>query len=409
MSIIISLAGLLPLVSTTVNAASYNIPYILCVDDEVYVSDDIIVLIAEDSKYTGTSARCWALGSYCVKIGYNDSLGQWVTEYILDTLSSSDIMYRYGASTKYPKLTAYSLVFTSPSREPAAFWAAKNIITNVDWNSNEQALVGSYSNDLTLLPHGLTQDAIEEIINAQLNTSTSVGATAQTIINNTTVYYNSYQAGDITSAEMQSYVTSNIDTLSDLEPSTLLDAMEINNGLMYNQAIQDQLLNTASSNVTTMINGYSNTISSAVANYQSGAVSQQEAVTIINNAINNLNAMITDGTASTTADISAVNAAINAAQSNLDSVIGYKDIDTVVSDKSQSSDQAELDYLDDMVAETTQSIDELAPSQYFDATQIAETQDVLSLVWDNDFVRKLLPVCAGFIVVCVILGIKYKV
>lgn len=413
MLIIITVVLSLAQGSITVNAAVYDLPYIIAFDGKVFISDGQFVLIANASNATTVFGKLYYLRSVncsvVLELKYNTSLQQWQTEEIKNPTTSSTTVYRYGTSTKYTSSTKYVTVDGGTSSDPETYWKSKNVVTNVSWNSYEKAAVGSYSNDLTQLPQGLTESAIRDIIDQQINTSTASGQTAQTVINNTTNQYNLYLSGNINSQTMQQNVKSNIDTLSNLTPNTLLDAMQINNGLTYNQTIQDQLLNTASGNVQSMINGYQNTINNAITNYQNGSTNQEDTVSIINQTITNLNDLIINGTANTTADINAVNAAINSANANLDSVTRYKDLSQEVSDKVQQSDQEELDYLDELEAETTSSIEQLAPSQNFTGGQTGDAQDVLNLVWENEFVKRLLPMCAGFMVVCVVLGIRYKV
>lgn len=299
------------------------------------------------------------------------------------------------------------------------FYATANTGTNTPkWtvlqsnhtiNLRTRTVVGDNSgvtvSDTITIPESVD---VEELINESLNTQTEAGQAAQTVINNTTNQYNLYLAGDIDSETMQSYVTSNIDTLSDLTPSTLLDAMQINNGLTYNQTIQDQLLNTASGNVQSMITGYISTINTAVLNYQSGTTSQADAVTIIQQQINNLNQLITNGTATTTADINAVNAAINAANGSLDSVTGYSDVSQEASDKSQASDAEELAFLDELEAETTTTVEQLSPKNTYTASEISDTGTVLDLIWEIDILKKIVGIAACFMVISVALGVRYK-
>lgn len=417
--------GLLPLVSITVDAAaSYDdYKYVTAItysdgNTYVFVSVDYPTVWA-DVKSSTTISDVYGIYVFDMDGGtahaepvlcleYSDTLSSWLCSSTLSPSSGTKTLYRFGTSTakssSYQRVTLNS--YTSAGQPT-------KVVTNYSgWNSAEKSYAQNYSTDVSQLPHGLDESTVQDIVSEQLNTQTATGTTAATIINNTTTQYNLYLSGDVSSEEMQSYVSSNLDTLSDLSTTTgntLSDLMQINNAITYNQAIQDQLLNTASGNVQSMITGYTNTINTAVSNYQSGATSQADTVTIIQQQINNLNQLITNGTATTTADINAVNAAINAANGSLDSVTGYQDVDHEVSQKSQDSDQAELDYLDELTAETTATVEEIAPSQNFSASQASETMEVLDLVWENDFVKKLLPLCAGFMVICVVLGIKYKV
>ena len=401
--------------SITVNAASYDYPYIACRTDSsgksvIYLSQDPIHVYVSQSRVNNyDSPYYYYIGHITsrnvIRLIYNEPLSQWQTESIL-TPGSSNNLYLIGERTAFNNP---SFVNVKSGLYGSSIYQIYSIITNSAMSSLEQSAFTSFSTDLTQLPQGITEDAIRDIINEQLNTMSSAGQTAQTVINSTTNQYNHYLSGDINSATMQQNVTNNIDTLSSLSPSTLLDAMQINNGLTYNQSIQDQLLNTASGNVQSMINGYTNTITNAVNNYTSGAVNQADTVTIIRQTITNLNNLITNGTATTTADIAAVNAAINAANSSMDSVTGYKDLDTDVSEKVQQSDEEEIEYLEELTADATSTITDIAPSQNFTASQTGDAQEVMDLIWENEFVKRLLPMCAGFMVVCVVLGIRYKV
>lgn len=411
---IIVAAGLLPLVFITAEAADYSdYKYVTAITDStgetnVYVSTEPAHVWSEDSGSYEAYGICVIAPSVLVNpvlppvlhIVYNDSLQAWVTQEILTGTAGSSSLYILGTSTR--RTSSYPRVRLSGSTAPA------KVVTNASWNAGERSFPQSFSSDLTQLPQGLSMDVIEDIVNAQINTSTSVGQSAQTIINNTTNQYNLYLSGDIDSVAMQQNVDANIDTLSNLTPGTLLDAMQINNGLTYNQAIQDQLLNTVSGNVQTMIQGYVNTINTAVSNYQSGTVSQAETVQTIQKQIDNLNQMITNGTAATTADISAVNAAVNAADGALDSVTGYKDLDPSVSDKMRQSDAQELALLDEM--QTTMEQQQIQnPLQDSETVADAvEVRDTIADIWVNKYMVLLTTMFGMLVVVCIILKTRYR-
>ncbi len=399
--------------STTVEAAAYDLPYIISINDKVFISDGIFILKSSKSGATTVFGNLDALRSVnctvVLQLKYNTSLQQWQTSAILEPVTGSSVFYRYGTSTSYSKSTKYVTIDGGTSSGPEAYWKAKSVVTNVAWNTYEKAAVGSYTNDLTQLPQGLTEDAIRDIIDEQLNTMSSSGNTATTIINNTTTQYNLYLAGDIDSATMQQTVTSNIDTLSDLTPSTLLDAMQINNGLTYNQTIQDQLLNTSSDTTQGTLKSFMNTVNSIYDEYINGERNQESATSNIRQIMGYISNRIASGEIKTTADLEAANAVLTTMQAYLDAITGYKDLSQDSSEKSQQSDQAELDYLDELTAETTATVEQIAPSKNFTSGQTGEAQEVLNLIWENEFVKRLLPMCAGFMVVCVVLGIRYKV
>ena len=414
--------------STTANAAGYDLPYVICIDNGtsqfVYLSSSPARVTSTSKNNTGTSTSnietiAIEPTASVVQLVYNTSFEQWQTRKILSTSSFTSALYILGTSTMITSSSGSSGSGTGGSGTSANYTAFSlygtysgsglSVITNASWNSTEKAWVGSYSNDLTQLPQGLTEDAIRDIINEQLNTQTAAGQTAQTVINNTTTQYNLYLAGDIDSTTMQQTVTSNIDTLSDLTPSTLLDAMQINNGLTYNQTIQDQLLNTSSDTTQATLKSFMSTVNSIYNEYITGERNQESATSNIRQIMGYISNRIANGEIKTTADLEAANAVLTTMQAHLDAITGYKDLSQDASDKSQQSDQEELDYLDELTAETTATVEQIAPSKNFTTGQTGEAQEVLNLIWENEFVKRLLPMCAGFMVVCVVLGIRYKV
>lgn len=409
MLITIVLVGSLLHGSIMVDAAGYDeYQYILydATSGGVWVSNYPIGVIKNFNDRTMIAAR--SLGTrddavVLLSLVYSLDLQDWVTESIL-TETSHDQYYD-------PDLEdgtieggrAQSWINTGISVSSA------RIYTNVSWGTISQSYVQSYSNDLSQLPQSLTESDVQDIIDQQINTQTSSGQAAQTIINNTTIQYNSYQAGDISSAEMQQNVTDNINALNDLTPSTLLDAMQINNGLTYNQSIQDQLLNTASPDLINEIASYMREAQNLFNSYRRGEVDQKSVMDRFSNINRFLSRNTYEGGYTSTADLELINMAINTINNYTEQIASFKDIAQDSSDKSQQSDQAELDYLDELTAETTATVEQIAPSKNFTSGQTGEAQEVLDLIWENEFVKRLLPMCAGFMVVCVVLGIRYKV
>lgn len=407
--------GLLRLGSITVDAASYEYSYITALTD---TSGNTVVYLSQDPIHVFTSGKTTLYDSpYFYYIGavtsgnilelvYNTALSQWQTNAIHTAVELDNKVWIFGSSTNYYNR---QVVWLHSDLYSNSIYQKYSIVINSPLNTYEQGMFTSYSNDLTQLPQGLTEDAIREIINEQLNSSTESGQAAQTIINETTNNYNLYLTGDITSAQMQSYVIENLDTLSELTPSTLLDAMQINNAMTYNQSIQDQLLNNASSDCASAVSDIWHQAYVAYWNFQEGNLTQEQVQEAMHYYIRDLVNLYKDGTYTTTADLQLIQSTINAVQGYIDSIANYSELDPDVSDKSQASDQAELDYLDDLTAETTATVEQIAPSKNFTASQTGEMQEVLNLIWENEFVKRLLPMCAGFMVLCVVLGIRYKV
>lgn len=415
MSTIIVAVGLLRLGSITVDAASYEYSYITALTD---TSGNTVVYLSQDPIHVFTSGKTTLYDSpYFYYIGavtsgnilelvYNTALSQWQTDAIHAPSMFDGKLYIFGSSTYYQYSNAaflYTHLYSDDTYQKFS------IVTNGALNSYEKDYFTGYSNDLTQLPQGITEDDIRDIVDEQLNTSTESGQTAQTIINETTNNYNLYLTGDITSAQMQSYVTENLDTLSELTPSTLLDAMQINNAMTYNQSIQDQLLNNASSDCASAVSDIWHQAYIAYWNFQEGNLTQEQVQEAMHYYIRDLVNLYKDGTYTTTADLQLIQSTINAVQGYIDSIANYSELDPDVSDKSQASDQAELDYLDELTAETTATVEELSPKNTYTAAEISDTGSILDMIWEIDILKKVVVVAACFMVISVALGVRYKI
>lgn len=85
-----------------------------------------------------------------------------------------------------------------------------------------------------------------------------------------------------------------------------------------------------------------------------------------------------------------------------------RDINSEVSNKVQQSDQEEIDYLNSLIAETEMSISDMSPSKTLTEEQIQTSTEIINGIWENPIIKKIIPVAACFMVVCVCLGIRYK-
>lgn len=416
----IIVVGLVPLVSITVDAATYDLPYIAYIVNgnagtaEVWVSDGEFHMMSSAKSSSAISDLLGIAaieGTTLLRLMYNESMQQWQTAECIVMGAPTKTRYKTGSSYAVDLTETYEIIVSAPSMSPDTYMAAISIYTNCAWTNAEQLFVGVYSNDLTQLPQGLTEDAIRDLIDEQLNTQTESGAAAATIINNTTINYNSYVAGDITHTEMQQIVTDNLDQLSELSGAagnTLSDLMQINNAITYNQSIQDQLHNTVSASTLDLINEYLAATNSDVYEYQNGTRDQQSATNSIRNRIRYLEARIVDGTINTTADIAAVQTAISTMQAALDSVIGYSDLSQEVSDKSQASDQAELDLLNEMVSVMQQEeIENPMQDQQTMADAVA-VRDSISDIWINKYMLALSAMFGMLVIPCIILRTHYR-
>lgn len=403
--------------STTIKAAPVRFTYITYLlnlnsgAEYCFVSNDEPHVYAS-SKNATSASQVYGLGVFepnIYPIAYSTAVNDWVSLQIIRNESTLKRAYIFGNSTQVSAGIVPLYIYVGPEQSAYEVLSDFYVITNANLSTKEQSLFGAYSNDLTQLPQGLTQERVEELINESLNTTTEAGQQANTIINNTTNQYNLYLSGSTSKETMLQNIERNIDTLSELTPSTLLDAMSINNGLTYNQTIQDKLLNTTSSNIASQITGKINQANQTFQSYSEGSTTQTEAVTQINQYITQLTNLITAETP--TADIEAINTAINTINGIKDSVTSHSDLDNSVSESAQQSDQEELEYLENIEAETTDSIDTLKSKvdNSINETQANQVKNnVIAPILQNTLIVKVLPIAALFMVLAVTLGFKYR-
>lgn len=255
---------------------------------------------------------------------------------------------------------------------------------------------------------------LESIINGVTNTTNE----AQTLQADLASSYNSYQTGNISGETLQSNIDTTVSTLNNLSNNsgnTLADLMAVNNGLTYAQTVQDKLnadelnqhleITTAVKNAIT---GYINQSNTAYTEYTNGNKTQSETITTLQNQIIYLNQIITNGTAKNSADIEAVNSAINTVQGIINNVSNYSDIDKELSSEYESGEQAEKEFLEDEIAETTSQIQDMSAEKQFSSQQKTESLNILGSIWDLEIFKRLIPICAVFMVVCVAIGVKYR-
>lgn len=407
--------GLLPLVSTTVDAASYDYPYITCLTDTsgnsvVYLSQDPIHVYTSRSTSAYDVPYFYYIGcitdSSVLELCYNTSLTQWQTNVIHTPTEQDSILYILGSSTQiegyYNAVMLYGGLYATDT------YQKYGIIINSALNSVEQGYFTSYSNDITQLPRGLTEDDIRDIIDEQINSMSDAGTAATTIINNTTIQYNSYQAGDVTSEEMQQNVTDNVSALNDLTPSTLLDAMQINNGLTYNQIIQDDLNNHLSDGLATEIASYVNEAQNLFNSYRRGELTQSVVLDRYSNINRYLARKVYEQGYNSTADINAINMAINTINNYTDQVSKFKDLETSVSDKSQASDTEELELLNEMVSVMQQEEIENPMQNQQTMTDAQTVRDSISDIWLNKYMLALTAMFGMLVIPCIILRTHYR-
>lgn len=421
-------------VSTMVEAATDDFKYISAIvnhDDGttyLYVSKEPIHVIGEylNNRWFEVSIG-WinkSINNYeVVNIQYNNSIGQWISTFDnLNDLSisnpNSSLFYQiYGVDYPYYGKCVYV--------ENAQFVKGKinlnvTLYSNYNISATEKTAIKYFSQnfDELNLPEGITEDTILNIVNESINRTTQTTIQAQDIQSNLSSDYQSYKDGNISTQTLQVSVNNTVDALNTLNSqsgNTLADLIAVNNGLTYAQTVQDKInadeiiaTQTVTSTVQLNINGYINQANTAYNDFTSGNKTQSEAIEVIQQQIINLNNIITSGQAKTAADVAAVNAAINTVQNTSNSVHNYTELDKTISDKSQQSDQEELNYITNLQEETTSSLEELSISNSINSSDSNEAKNIFSIVWENKAVQMFLPIAACFMIISIVLGAKYK-
>ena len=419
--------------STTVEAATDDFKYISAVkkistgEIYLYVSNEPVRVLADRLnnrwyKYFIGLLDKQITNYDIVNISYNNDIGQWVSSFdkLID-ISSSRESFQIYPETIYLKEKLVSVSLTDRnSTDPAKKLNDFFLYSNYNITADEKSVLGGFSTnfDELNLPSGITEETILNIVNESLNKTTQTTTQAQTAQGSLSADYQSYQNGSLSPQSLQVSVDNTVQTLNNIrdnQGNTLADLMAINNGLTYAQTVQDKInadeiiaTQTVTSTVQLNINGYINQANNAYNDFTSGIKTQSEAIEVIQQQIINLNNIITSGQAKTSADVAAVNAAINTVQNTSNSVHNYAELDKTVSDKSQQSDNEELNYITNLQEETTSSLEELSISNSINSSDSDEAKNIFSIVWENKAVQMFLPIAACFMIISIVLGAKYK-
>lgn len=201
------------------------------------------------------------------------------------------------------------------------------------------------------------------------------------------------------------YTPTGIDSVGDLPPDI---------GGRKIEDIVDDILN-ATTSVTTTSNTYVTNITNVYNTYVSGGITLEDAKEQVDNNLDNLKDLAQTPTA-TLKDAVNVNNALTYGQTVNDTLLQEqneafwetRDIGDETSANAQISDQEEIDYLNSLIAETTEKISDLSPSEDFTPEQISTTTEIIEGIWENPIISKIIPLAACFMVICVALGIRYK-
>ena len=310
-----------------------------------------------------------------------------------------------GWEARQPVMVRKRLVATVYTAPMVTLYSGERVYTN------GQSVPSPYSSAGTTLPDDIPPlDGVQDAINAALNATTSATTEANTIQTNIYNTYNSYTTREITEEEfvvaMAEY-QSQLEELANRTSNTLADNIAINNAITYQDLIINQQVNNVNPTLQAKLYSYKSNIGLYFTQYKDGTLTQSEAMSKIQSMLTGVSSYVNEYTS--TADLNAINAVINYGNSVIDSIASYADLDSTVSESAESSDAAEKEYLDSLVSETTATIQEISPKDTFTDVEMGTAQEVLGIIWENKLIKRLLVICGCFMVVCVVLGIRYKV
>lgn len=176
----------------------------------------------------------------------------------------------------------------------------------------------------------------------------------------------------------------------------------------------NEILN-STTEVSTQANSYVTNITNIYNTYKAGGITLDEAQEQVKQNIGALSEIASTPTA-TLKDAVNVTNALTYGQTVNDTLLQdserafweTRDIKQNISKDAQTSDQSEIDYLNTLINETTKQISELSPSDNFTQEQISTASEIVTGVWENPIIKKIIPLAACFMVICVALGIRYK-
>lgn len=436
MLIIIPVVSLSAVEFTTVKASNINLKYILYIKetDSLNISDQPFHVYDMLRDYNDSVSHCIATTSATSfrDLKYNIELQSFIggtknsaPEHVINPNTANLKIYFYELGYAGTSNQKYHKAYITGRITGGRYdWEDKlstyTVYTNCEWSNAEKQLVKSYSNNLdNIIGEGITEETIINIVNNSLNATTGTTTQANQIQTNINNYYTSYQNGGISQEEMQQYVDTalaDLQSLNNNSSNTLADLMAINNALTYTQTVQQELLLRPSTNVTTSVQTILTAVSNLVQQYQNRTVTQAQAMQELRGYAYQL-AQLMNGELSVS-DVEVINAGTNVVNNFIEIISNNSELKKDVSELSQTSDKDELDFINGI--ETDKSIEDLAPSKIYLNGQVSQYSAVennsngdtittlFQAVWNNAICKILIPIFAGFSIVAVVLGRKYK-
>lgn len=276
--------------------------------------------------------------------------------------------------------------------------------------TNGVSVPSPYASAGSKLPSDLPPfDDIQDAINAALNATTSVTTQAVTINNKINNTYNTYQSGGITQSEFNAAMDDyrkQLEALSNDTGSTLADQMAVNNALTNLDITINQQVNNISPDLITLIDNWKTNLNKFFTEFNSGTTTQEVTLKKLNTLNYQVNQALVTGNFTSTADIEALNAMQQAVNNTITSVTNYSDLNKDIAESANASMESEMQFVDSLLSETTQSLEQLTPQ--LDSEESKKALSFIGMIWENEFFKQVLPWCAIAMLVCLVLGVRYR-
>lgn len=276
--------------------------------------------------------------------------------------------------------------------------------------TNGASVPSPYASAGTTLPSNIPPfDDIQDAINDALNATTSVTTQAVTINQNINNTYNTYQAGGISEAEFNTQMEqyrSELEALANDSGATLADQMAVNNALTNLDITINQQVNNVSPELRTQILTWQKNLNQIFTEYNTGNATQEKTIKKLNIINAQISQALGNGSFTSTADIEALNAMQQAVNNTITSVTNYSDLDADIAESANASMESEMQFVDSLISETTQSLEDLTPK--LDTAESTKALSWIGMIWENEFFKLVLPWCAIAMLVCLVLGVRYR-
>lgn len=307
-----------------------------------------------------------------------------------------------GWEARQPMMCRQTYVATVYTAPMVTLYSGERVYTN------GESVPSPYSSAGSTLPSDIPPlDSIQDAINDALNATTSVTTQAVTINQNINNTYNTYQSGGITEAEFNAQMEeyrSQLEALANDSGATLADQMAVNNALTNLDITINQQVNNISPELITIIQNLRNVVNNQYTGYINKTIDQASVM----DAMKNIESAFLGNVANytSTADLQAINLALEYVASIKQSIANHSDLDADIAESANASMESEMEFVDSLISETTQSLEQLTPK----LTDGESTQALqwVGMIWENKFFKMVLPWCGIAMLLCLVLGVKYK-